>query len=230
MMEIQDHWSKQWCHQMATRCVPSVILRPQSVMRSINPNEIWRSLTLVSAARELMQGETITRVFYVCSHPATNYGWGYCFHKQLATVPCCDWQRRELVLESGCSLASQCQHLGFLWVEKQPSDRERYSSSLRNYKKSPLLLAPDSDLGGCIPSSVGSLASNTYSSKPPQFEIQIKGFSLFLSLLWEVGLVWCQKTSSILVLFCFFRHGMAHTSVPWLNLSGWMGKMVTFQF
>lgn len=198
---------------MATWYVPSVILRPQLVMRSINPNETWRSLILVSAARELMQGENIARAFYMCSHSATNYGWGHCFHKQRATVSCCDWQRRELVLQNGCSLASQCQHLRFLWVKRQPSDRDRYSSSLRNYKKLPLLLGPDSDPGGYIPPSVGSLASGPYSSKPPQFGIQIKDFSLFLSPLWEVGSVWCQKTSPILVSFCQFRHGMAHTSV-----------------
>lgn len=171
-------------------------------MRSVNSNETWRSLILVSAARELMQGETITRTFFMCSHSATNYGWGYCFHKQLAIVPCCDWQRMELFLQNGCGLASQCQHLGFVWVQRQPSDCETYSSSLRNYKKLPLLLEADSDLGGCIPPSVGSLASGSYSSKPLQFGIQIKGFRLFLSLLWEVGLVWCQKTSPILVLFC----------------------------
>lgn len=155
---------------MATRYVPSVILRPQLVMRSINPNETWRSLILVSAARELMQGENITRTFFMCSHSATNYGWGYCFHKQLATVPCCDWQRRELFLQNGCGLASQCQHLGFVWVQRQPSDCETYSSSLRNYKKLPLLLEADSDLGGCIPPSVGSLASGLYSSKPPHLD------------------------------------------------------------
>lgn len=216
---------------MATWYVPSVILRPQLVMSSINPNETWRSLILVSAARELMQGENITRAFYMCSHSATNYGWGSCFHKELATVPCWDWQRRELVLQNGCSLASQCQHLRFLWLERQPSDPDRYASSLRNYKKSPLLLGPDSEPSGCIPPSVGSLASGPCSSKPPQFGIQRKGFSLFLSLLWEVGLVWCQKTSPILVLLCWFRHGMVHTSVPlWLKLSGWMGNMVTFKF
>lgn len=102
---------------MATWYVPSIILRPQLVMRSINPNETWKLLILVSAARELMQGENVTRAFHMCSHSATNYGWDYCFHKEIATVPCWDWQRRELVLQNGCSLASQCQHLGFLWVE-----------------------------------------------------------------------------------------------------------------
>lgn len=123
---------------MATWYVPSVILRPQLVMRSINPNETWRPLILVSAAKELMQGENITRAFYMCRHSATNYGWGYCFHKLASYSACFDWQRRELVLQNGHSLASQCQHLGFLWVEKQPSDHERYASSLGNYKKSPL--------------------------------------------------------------------------------------------
>lgn len=183
-------------------------------MRWINSNETWRSLILVSAARELMQADSATRAFCTCGHSATNYRWGYCFQNQLATAVTGEGE----CLFCRCndfSLASWCLCLGFLWAESQPSGHERYSSSLfSNHKKLPLPLGPGSDLSGFIPPSVGSLTSGPYSSKPGRFGTQIKAFSLFLFLLWEVGLVWHHNTSPVFILFCQFRYGIAHTSVP----------------